>query len=77
MSECKNIVVATSLNKADDPIVNHCKKKIIIVSGDQKNVLQRFIEAAKLHNIKSIIRVTADNPYIGFDVIALQLNNTH
>lgn len=59
------IILATSLNKSDDPIESLGSKiGVPVFRGDENNVLQRFIDAAQVHNIKNIIRVCADNPFL-------------
>lgn len=69
-SICKKIIVATSKNMEDDLIEEHCRiKKYNIYRGSNNNVLKRIIDTAKKFKIKKIIRVTADNPFVGFDII--------
>lgn len=59
------IVLATTTNAKDDDIANTGKKYgISIFRGDEENVLERFIAAAKQFNVKNIVRVCADNPFI-------------
>ena len=40
------------------------KNKISIFRGDEKNVLKRYFEAAKLYNADLIVRICSDNPFI-------------
>ena len=57
------IVLCTSKNKADDKIEILAKKNHIkIYRGDSKDVMKRFIFAAKKFKAKNIVRVTGDNP---------------
>ncbi|MGY8908679.1 MAG: cytidylyltransferase domain-containing protein [Flavobacteriales bacterium] len=58
------VIVATSNNREDDLIEEHCKSNnISFVRGDSEDVLSRFITVAKSLNPNDIIiRVTADNP---------------
>ncbi|MEZ5104227.1 MAG: hypothetical protein R2757_07015 [Draconibacterium sp.] len=59
------VIVATTTNNQDDKLVNLIRKQNInIFRGSENNVLKRFIEAAKEYNIKNIIRVCADNPFL-------------
>ena len=59
------IVLATSTDVSDDPILDLCKKyKIKYYRGSLNNVVQRFIECAKLYKFKYIIRVGGDDPLI-------------
>jgi len=66
----ENIIVATSDNKSDDQIEELCKQRgIICFRGSEDNVALRLNSAASTYNIKNVVRVTADNPLVGFDVI--------
>ena len=60
-----NIIVACTKNKEDDKLEKTCKKyKIKIFRGSEKNVFERYYQAAKKFNVKNIIRITADCPLI-------------
>lgn len=64
------IVLATTNNPADDPLVQMAKNyPINIFRGSEDNVLQRFIDAATEFGVKNIIRVCADNPFLDIDSI--------
>ena len=66
----KEIILATSKNKNDTKLKEICNKENVkFFSGDEKNVLKRFIDAAKFYNVKTIIRVCADNPFVDPDEI--------
>jgi spore coat polysaccharide biosynthesis protein SpsF len=57
------IVVATTLKKSDDPIVDLCKKMLLpFYRGSEDNVLSRFYEAAQKFNANVIVRLTSDCP---------------
>ncbi|NLE83453.1 MAG: methyltransferase domain-containing protein [Chloroflexi bacterium] len=59
------IVVATSSDFADDPIMHFCQeRKISCCRGDAYDVLDRFYECARAHEADLIIRITADCPMI-------------
>lgn len=59
------VVVATTTNKADQKIVNFCKKNNInFFEGSEKDVLDRFYQTAKKYAADIVIRVTADCPLI-------------
>lgn len=46
------IIVATSVNNADDDIANFCKaNQIIAHRGDENDVHSRFFEILKIQNI--------------------------
>ena len=59
------IVVATTVNAADDSIVDYCKMRgFFFYRGDEKDVLSRYYEAAKLFNAEVVIRTTSDCPLL-------------
>ncbi|MCD4772339.1 MAG: glycosyl transferase family 2 [Bacteroidales bacterium] len=59
------IIVATTANKSDNIIENISHKLGIRVHrGEVDNVLKRMIDAAKLIEVKSVVRVCADNPFL-------------
>lgn len=59
------IVVATTTNAEDDPIVELCKQlKISCYRGSEFDVLSRYAEAAKIYAADAIVRVTSDCPLI-------------
>lgn len=61
------IILATTDSPADDRLVDHCAKyPIEIFRGSEENVLQRFIDAGRLYDLETIIRVCSDNPF--FDI---------
>lgn len=64
------IIVATTDNGSEKPIVAFCKLKgIECFCGDEQNVLKRFYECAKKYGISTIIRVTSDCPLIDGNII--------
>ena len=64
------IIVATTNNGSEKPIVDFCKKnQIDIFKGDEDNVLKRFYDCALKYKINTIIRVTSDCPLIDKDTI--------
>ena len=65
-----NIVVATSTDPSDDPIVELCSDLgIDVYRGDLNNVLARFIGAIDTYGIDTAVRITADCPLISPSVI--------
>lgn len=61
------VILATTVNKRDDRLVEICAKYPVHVSrGSEDDVLNRFIKASEAFNLKTIIRVCSDNPF--FDV---------
>ena len=64
------LVVATSKNKEDDQTSKIAKlSKVKIFRGDEKNVLKRYYDCAKINKSSIIIRVTADCPLIDIKYI--------
>ncbi|NER37086.1 MAG: aminotransferase class III-fold pyridoxal phosphate-dependent enzyme [Oscillatoria sp. SIO1A7] len=55
------VVVATSNNSSDDPVVELCLEAgIDFVRGSEADVLDRYYQAAKTHAADAIVRITAD-----------------
>ncbi len=68
----KKIILATTKNSKDDILKNVANKnKVLFFRGQNKDVLSRFYEAAKIHGSKIIVRVCADNPFIDCKLIDL------
>jgi spore coat polysaccharide biosynthesis protein SpsF (cytidylyltransferase family) len=65
------VIVATSTNPADDEIVDSVTKypEIKIFRGDEQNVLNRFIEAARKYRLTSVIRLCSDNLFVDTELI--------
>jgi len=64
------VIVATTDNKADDTIGSVSDKlNAKCFRGDEHNVLSRVFSAAKENSLDVIVRLTADNPCIDFDLI--------
>jgi len=60
-----NIVIATTTNKEDDPIVSLCDSLgISTYRGDEHNVLGRYFETAKFYQAETVVRITSDCPLI-------------
>lgn len=59
------IIVATSDNEQDLEIVKIAKRNdVYVFQGNENDVLDRFIEAAKSVEADSCIRICADNPFL-------------
>lgn len=66
----KDIILATTLNPEDDSIVTFGSNKgVNVLRGSENNVLERFHEAAKMFDVRHIMRVTADCPLIDPDIL--------
>lgn len=76
------VVVATTINASDDPIVDWCvKNQIKYYRGSEEDVLSRYYETAKEFNADAIVRVTSDCPLIDpkvvNDLIKLYIDKTN
>lgn len=61
----EDIIVATSLKPKDDLICDYLKTtKAEIFRGSEKDVLDRYYQAARLYGAEVIVRITADCPLI-------------
>lgn len=64
------IIVATTVNSTDEPIVDFCRKlNIAVYRGSEHDVLSRYYEAAVKHQADVVVRVTSDCPVIDSDLI--------
>lgn len=64
------VVVATTVNKTDDVIVDLCENlNYSFYRGSEDNVLSRYYEAAKNTNADIIVRLTSDCPLLDPEVI--------
>jgi len=58
-----SIVVATTEKKEDDKIVDIARKcEVDWYRGSENDVLKRFVDASKMADARTIVRITADNP---------------
>jgi spore coat polysaccharide biosynthesis protein SpsF len=59
------VLVATTNGKADDAVVEECRRLGVKVSrGDQDDVLDRYYRAAQLAKAEVVVRITSDCPLI-------------
>jgi spore coat polysaccharide biosynthesis protein SpsF len=64
------IVIATTMEKEEDPIANLCQEKgYACYRGNTFDLLDRYYQAAKLYETEIIVRITADCPLIDPQVI--------
>ena len=64
------IIVATTNQKKDKKIVNFCiDNKIKYFTGSDENVLERYYKCSKKFNIKNIVRLTADCPFLDLSLL--------
>jgi len=65
-----NIILATSSKKENDILEKIAlEKKISVYRGDENDVLNRFIQAAKQYDVDGIIRICSDNPFLSVNEI--------
>lgn len=75
------IIVATSRKESDNALSKACQNNgIQCFRGSLKNVIKRYISAARYFGIEVIIRITGDNPLTDpgliDDIISIFLNDT-
>lgn len=64
------VVVATTTDPADDPVVDLCeRRKFTVVRGDAFDVLDRYYQAARALAADVIVRVTGDCPLLDPEVV--------
>lgn len=64
------VVVATTVDHADDPIADLCLERLYPLSrGHQTDVLDRYVRTAAAHAAEVVVRITGDCPLIDADVI--------
>ena len=64
------VIIATSNNPENDVLAKIANKnKVLFFRGPEGDVLQRFYEAATQFKIDTIVRLTADNPFIDATII--------
>ena len=70
VSLADEVVIATTINDTDEPIVELCKRlNVPYYRGSEEDVLSRYYEAAVEHNADVVVRVTSDCPVIDSNVI--------
>lgn len=64
------LVVATSTDPSDDPLASLLAEHgIDCYRGSLGDVLDRYVQAARLHNAQHIVRLTGDCPLVDADLI--------
>lgn len=70
------VIIATSNKIQDDIIEQWCSKNnVICFRGSEDDVLDRYYKCAIENNLDTVVRVTADNPFIDPEVIDLLILN--
>lgn len=74
----KNIIIATTNDGTQQPIIRTCQRNgIRVYEGDTEDVLSRYYEAASLFGAKendAIVRLTSDCPLIDPDIVQKTIN---
>jgi spore coat polysaccharide biosynthesis protein SpsF len=60
-----NVILATSIDKENDPLSNYCyQNNIECYRGSEDNVLSRFIDIIESNQFDLVVRLTGDNPFV-------------
>jgi spore coat polysaccharide biosynthesis protein SpsF len=69
--ELDDIIVATTVNEADDPIQALARRLGVSVwRGSEADVLSRVLDAAKAHGAETIVELTGDCPLIDPTIVS-------
>jgi len=64
-NEVDQIVVATSVDKRNEPLVEHIRKLgYACEQGSENDVLDRYVQAARTHQADTVVRITGDCPLV-------------
>ncbi|MDA3003781.1 MAG: NTP transferase domain-containing protein [Actinomycetota bacterium] len=64
------VVLATSTSRDDDRLADAASKfDVVVVRGSQDDVLDRFVQSAKVSQADLVVRVCADNPFVAAEEI--------
>jgi spore coat polysaccharide biosynthesis protein SpsF len=70
----QTIVVATSREDSDRPIVDYCQKHHVpCFRGDLNNVAQRFLDCALYYDFDYAVRITGDSLFVSPQIIRAML----
>jgi len=70
-----DLIIATSDRKENLQLIEFLKtKNLNYFIGDEEDVLSRYYFAAKINNVKNIVRITADCPLIDPEVVDNTIN---
>jgi spore coat polysaccharide biosynthesis protein SpsF len=65
VSLADEIVIATTINATDEPIIELCNRLgVNVCRGPEDDVLARYYQTARLYNADTVVRVTSDCPLL-------------
>lgn len=68
--EIDKVIVATTEDASDDPLVKFCAGvKIPVIRGSIDNVLSRFCTVSETYKAETVVRLTGDNPFVDTDAM--------
>ena len=68
--ELDQIVVVTSVDKRNTPLVDHvCKLGYACEQGSENDVLERYVNAARKHGADIVVRITGDCPLVDASLV--------
>ena len=70
----QKIVIATTTEAADQPIVDYCRSAgVDCTRGSEADVLSRYFEAAQTYGASVVVRVTSDCPLLEPELVDLAI----
>lgn len=70
VKNASEIVIATTTNETDQPIVEWCQHLgVAFFRGSEPDVLARYHDAAEAHKAEVIVRITSDCPLIDPEIV--------
>jgi len=73
--ELNDIIIATSINQADDVLESFClEQNLSFFRGSEDNVLNRVLGASIKFNVDIIVEITGDSVFIDHSIISLCIN---
>ena len=79
-TELDQIIVATSLDPRNEPLVRYVKERgFACEQGSENDVLDRFVRAADSHDVDVVVRITGDCPLVDAGLVdeAITFFKTH